>query len=157
MANIFNQMKKRRLARQKFIQNPYELLTKKKTATTQMMLLAEFFNKEKVEQDVLIKTIFNRIERDPYDYFLQKIAMRMQFTMIRRNYGIYFRGIGGNNPYMKMMTTKEEFEELLGRIDHRIENLEIEKSNVKDIISDLGKYKDNIRKTFDALKLRDSE
>lgn len=157
MANIYKQIKNRRLSRQKTSSNFYDCITNKKSGTTQMMLLAEFFNKEKVEQDVLIKTIFNRIERDPYDYFIQKIAMRMQFTMIRRNYGIYFRSIGGNNPYMKMMTTKEEFEELLGRIDHRIENLEIEKTNVKDIISDLGKYKDNIRKTFDALKLRDSE
>jgi hypothetical protein len=92
--------------------------------------------------------LFGKVVSDTKNLFFQKIGLAMVMYRIKRDYGVYIRNIKRKETFCKLMTTKEEFENLLEKIDERIDNLNAEKSRVKDIISDIPAYN---RKTRDLI------
>ena len=130
-------------------------IVNKKHSTVGMRLLSYFFKKDKVDQEELIKELFGRVDRNKRDLFFQKIALTVQLIQVKKTYGIYIRTFSATTPYCKLLNTKEDFEILLDKIHMRIDNLESEKDNVKDILKDINKYNNKVKDILEALKERD--
>jgi prefoldin subunit 5 len=52
----------------------------------------------------------------------------------------------------KLLDSREEFETVLSRIERTMDNLEASKGEVKEILSDLPKYKEKVRRTLEVVK-----
>jgi len=144
-----------RLSRQKNVgTSVFDRILGKKTVDKSMMILFQFTDKEKIPQEEMLKKIFGRIESDPYRLICQKIMMSGLVSKVREDYGIYIRNFYSNEPYYKMLTTKEEFETLAEMIQDRIDNLESKKNNVREIINDFDGYKKRMREILETIKVR---
>ena len=132
-----------------------DTITTKKIPNAYMRILGHFLDSDKVKQRELIKELYDKIESDPARLFIQKLGLKIQFWQIRKNYGIYIRTISDEETYCKILTTKEEFESLLERIERREDAIAVEKANVKEILNDLTKYRQNVSSILSALRDRD--
>jgi len=132
-----------------------DTITTKKIPNAYMRILGHFLDSDKVKQRELIKELYDKIESDPARLFIQKLGLKIQFWQIRKNYGIYIRTISDEETYCKILTTKEEFEDLLERIERREDAIAVEKANVKEILNDLTKYRQNVSSILSALRDRD--
>lgn len=133
-----------------------DTITQKKVPNMYMRVLGHFLNSDNVKQSELIKELYDRVEKDIEKLFIQKLGVKIQLWGIRKNYGIYIRTFTDNETYCKIMTTKEEFEKLLEKIERREESIAVEKANVKEILGDMDKYRTKVRGILEALRQRDT-
>jgi hypothetical protein len=132
--------------------NVFEMIFSKEI-TKEVMLLYKFVENKTVPQKEILDLFYNK-PRDKFELVIQKIGISVILYRIRENYNIYIRSFSGNEPYYKILTTKEDFNELIDAIDKRIENLEIRKSNIKDIINNFDNYLKTTNEILKSVKER---
>ena len=130
-----------------------EVIQRKKVFNMPMRVLSYFINTKEVKTADLLNEIFgNRIFTNKFELFSQKLFLSSILYQIKQNYGIYFKSIHARVPVVRLITEKEDFDWLHERIEKRIENLEVEKSNVEDVLNDLNKYNSHVASVLEAIK-----
>jgi predicted nucleic acid-binding protein len=133
--------------------NPFlEKIYRKKVFTEGLRVLSYFIKEDEVKQDELLKELFGKVASDTKSLFIQKIWLAGVLYRIRRDYSVYIRSIKRRETFCRLMTTKEDFEFILNRIDERIDSLNAEKSRVKDILTDIPAYNRKVRALIETIR-----